>query len=118
MLLNYQHHNHLQFVCSLNIPDGHVGSGDNREADGSGETLVTGGIIVLEADLELDGLEEVPLLRLQGVLEEFLNVGTHSGCGDLSQSLRGSSYCWGRRGNHTDCDFRHDYSLPVESTGF
>ena len=96
MLLNNQHHCHFQLVCSLNIPDGHVGSGDDGEADGSGETLVTRGIIVLEADLELDGLEEVSLLRLQRVLEEFLDVVTHSGCGDLSQSLLGSSYCLGR----------------------
>jgi hypothetical protein len=51
------------------LPDRHVGSGDNRKADRSGETLITLGIIVLEADLELDGLEEVPLLRLQRVLE-------------------------------------------------
>lgn len=30
---------------------------------------------VLEADLELDGLEEVPLLGLVGVLKELLDVG-------------------------------------------
>lgn len=67
-----------QGVC---VPDGHVGAGDDRETDGSGETLVTLGIIVLEADLELDGFEEVSLLRLERVLEEFLDIGTHSGCG-------------------------------------
>jgi hypothetical protein len=68
----------------VDVPDGHVWSGDNRKAHGSRETLVTLGIIVLEADLELDSLEEVPLLRLQRVLEEFLDVGTHSGCGEIS----------------------------------
>lgn len=67
-----------------NIPDGHVGSGNDGEANGSGETLVTLGIIVLKADLKLDGLEEISLLRLQRVLEELLDVGTHSGCGNLS----------------------------------
>jgi hypothetical protein len=52
-----------------------------RKTDGSGETLVTLRIIVLEADLELDGFEEVTLLGLEGVIQELFDVGTHSGCG-------------------------------------
>ena len=57
------------------------------KADGSRETLVTLGIIILEADLKLDGLEEVSLLGLQRVLQEFFDVGTHSGWrGRLGQS--------------------------------
>ena len=71
-------------LCDVDLPDAHAGAGDNGQTDGSGETLITLGIIVLEADLEFDGLEEVPLLRLQRVLEEFLDVGTHSGCGEIS----------------------------------
>jgi hypothetical protein len=63
----------------LNIPDGHVWAGNLGKADGSRETLVTLRIIVLEANLQLDGLEEVALLGLQGVLEELLDVGSHSG---------------------------------------
>lgn len=55
-----------------------TGPGDGRELDGSGETLVTLGVVVLEADLELDGLEEVPLLGLIGVLEELLDVGANA----------------------------------------
>jgi len=56
-------------VRRLNLPDGHVWARDNWETDGSGETLVTLRIIVLEADLELDGLEEVSLLGLGRVFE-------------------------------------------------
>jgi hypothetical protein len=75
------------------VPDRHVGAGDDRETDGSGETLVTLGIIVLEADLEFDGFEEVSLLRLERVLKEFLDIGTHSGCGAICQSLL-ALYCY------------------------
>lgn len=64
---------------SGHIPDGHVGAGDDRELDGARETLVTLGVIVLEADLELDGLEEVTLLGVERVVEQLADVGTHSG---------------------------------------
>jgi hypothetical protein len=71
----------LAFVI-VNVPDAHSRAGDDGETDGSGETLVTLGIIVLEADLEFDGLEEVTLLGLKGVLKQLLDVCTHSGCGE------------------------------------
>ena len=58
-------------------------TGKGGELDGSGETLVTLGVVVLEADLEFDGLEEVPLLGLVGVLEELLNVRTNAGDRDF-----------------------------------
>jgi hypothetical protein len=94
-------------------------AGDDGETDGSGETLVTLGIIVLEADLEFDGLEEVTLLGLKGVLKQLLDVGTHSGCGEKistwSNVTRGKWRAWAY---HTDCDFRHDDSLPVELLSF
>lgn len=67
----------------VNLPDAHVWARDDRETNGSRETLVTLRIIVLEADLEFDGLEEVTLLGLEGVGKEFLYVGTHSGCGEI-----------------------------------
>lgn len=86
------------FSCIVDIPDRHVGSGHDGETDGSGETLVTLGIIVLEADLELDGLEEVSLLGLQGVFEEFLDVGTHSGYRARYQSALASYLRSHRRG--------------------
>jgi hypothetical protein len=65
--------------CSSNVPDGHVWARNLGKADGSGETLVALRIIILKADLQFDGLEEVSLLGLKRVLEEFLDVGTHSG---------------------------------------
>jgi hypothetical protein len=42
--------------------DGHLGAGDGGETDGTRETLVTLGIVVLETNLEFDGLVEVALL--------------------------------------------------------
>lgn len=62
------------------VPDAHVGAGNGRQLDGARETLVTLRVIVLEADLELDGLEEVTLLGVEGVVKQFADVGTHSGC--------------------------------------
>jgi hypothetical protein len=64
----------------FDVPDAHVGAGDRGQLDGAAETLITLGIIVLEADLEFDGLEEVSLLGVEGVIEELLDLGTHSGC--------------------------------------
>jgi hypothetical protein len=58
-------------------------TGKGRELDGSRETLVTLGVVVLEADLEFDRLEEVPLLGLVGVLKELLNVRTNAGDRDF-----------------------------------
>jgi len=77
-------HRDVPRIAIVDVPDAHSRAGNNGETDGSGETLVTLGIIVLEADLEFDGFEEVSLLGLEGVLEERLDVGTHSGCGKLS----------------------------------
>ena len=58
------------------------------ELDGSGETLVTLGIVVLEADLELDSLEKVSLLGLVGVLKELLDVATNAGNRDFRHDWR------------------------------
>jgi len=78
-------------AVSRNAPDSHAGTRNARELDGARETLVSLRIIVLEADLELDGLQEVSLLGLVRVLEQLLHVRAHSG----------------------DCDLRHDDgSLP------
>lgn len=66
------------------VPDGHVGAGDRRQLDGARETLVTLRVIVLQADLKLNGLEEVSLLGLVGVLQEL---------GDLRPDISCSMSC-------------------------
>lgn len=68
-------------------PNAHVWTWDLRKTDGSRETLVTLRIIVLETDLELDGLEEVALLGLQRVVQELLDVGTYTGNGNLRHDV-------------------------------
>jgi hypothetical protein len=62
----------IDIVLVTEDADGHARAGDGREADGSRETLVTLGIVVLQADLEFDRLQKVALLGLIAVLEEFL----------------------------------------------
>jgi hypothetical protein len=61
----------VEIVLVTEDADGHVGAGDGGQLDGAGETLVTLGVIVLQADLELNGLKEVALLGLVGVLQEL-----------------------------------------------
>lgn len=60
-------------------PDGHVGTGDGRQTDGTRETLVTLGVVVLQTDLKLNGLEEVTLLLIVRVLQQLLDILAHSG---------------------------------------
>jgi len=58
----------LDLLSSIDIgsisenADGHPGSGDVGELDGSRESLIPLRVVVLETNLELDGLNEVPLL--------------------------------------------------------
>lgn len=66
--------------------DGHVGTGDSGELDGTAETLVTLGVVVLETDLELDGLKEVTLL-LVGVSEDLLDLLTDAGGSNLRRHV-------------------------------
>jgi len=62
---------------------GHLGAGNVGELDGTRETLITLGIIVLETDLELDGLGELPLLLLGGNLNGADGF-SHGGNADLT----------------------------------
>jgi len=57
--------------------DGHVRAGDLWEFDGAGETLVTLRVIVLEADLEFDRLQEVSLLGVVAVFQQLLDVAAN-----------------------------------------
>lgn len=79
-----------------NAPDSHVGAGDGGQLDGTRETLVTLGVIVLQADLKLNGLEEVALLLVQRVVEEVVDILAHSGCwgvsGDIESIGAGNTY--------------------------
>jgi len=55
----------------------HSGSGDVGELDGTSETLVSLGIVVLEADLKFDGLDELSgllLSTLQNSLDSLLQI--------------------------------------------
>ena len=70
----------LPSLCVADLPNAHAWAGDNGQTNSSGETLVTLGVIVLEADLKFDGFEEVSLLGFERVFEKLLDVGTHSGC--------------------------------------
>jgi len=84
----------IDIVLVTENADAHVGARDLGELDGTRETLVTLRVIVLEADLQLDGFEEVALLLLLRVLEQLLHVGTHT----------------------SDRDLRHDrFGLPITS---
>ena len=62
--------------------DGHVRTGDLGKLDGTRETLISLGVVVLESDLELNGLQEVSLLGLRGG-QKVLNVLTNVGVSDL-----------------------------------
>jgi hypothetical protein len=63
----------LTMLISENA-DGHAWARDLGQLDGTAETFVTLGIVILEADLQLHGLEEVALLGLLTVLKEFFHI--------------------------------------------
>jgi hypothetical protein len=61
-----------------------VGAADVGEAEGAGEALVAGGIVVLEVDLEINGLVELALLALG---EDFLDGVLENLRGDLGHGV-------------------------------
>ena len=58
--------------------NGHARAGNSWKFNGSRETLVTLGVVVLETNLELDGLDEVALLLAVGLGEELLDRAPHA----------------------------------------
>ena len=70
----------IEIVLVTQDADAHVRAGDGRQLDGAGETLVTLRVIVLETDLELNGLEEVTLLGLVGVFQELRDLRPDISC--------------------------------------
>lgn len=79
----------VDIVLVTQDADGHVGARNAGQLDGAGETLVTLGVIVLQADLELDRLQEVALLGLVGVLQELGDLRPDIGCSAWSATTVG-----------------------------
>lgn len=51
------------------VPNGHARAGNLGELNSARETFISLGVVILEADLELDGLEKLSLLLVGGVFE-------------------------------------------------
>jgi hypothetical protein len=79
----------VNIVLVTKNADGHVRARDLGKLDGARETLVTLRVIVLQADLEFDGLEKVALLLLGGVFEKLLHVSTHTSDRNLRHDCDG-----------------------------
>lgn len=75
----------IDIVLITKNADGHSRSGDLWQLDSTRETLVTLRVVVLQADLEFDSLEEVALLLILRVIEQLLHILAHSGCGGQDQ---------------------------------
>lgn len=69
-----------------NDHDADLGLARVGEDDGTTETLITGRIVVLETNLELDGLQEIALLGFEGVLEEGIDLLGESILGKFAHS--------------------------------
>lgn len=51
------------------VPNGHARTGNLGELNGAREPFISLGIIIFEANLELDGLKKLSLLLVGGVFE-------------------------------------------------
>jgi len=74
----------IDLLCPIDIgsisenADGHAGTRNIGELDGPAETLVPLGIVILEADLEFDSLDELPLLVAIADFQQFLDRASHA----------------------------------------
>lgn len=71
--------------------DGHVWSWDLRQLQGTRETLVSLRVVVLQTDLQLDGLQEVSLLGLVREFQQLLDVFTNVGTSNIRHDEKSSS---------------------------
>lgn len=51
------------------VPDGHARAGNLGELNGARESFISHGVVILEADLKLDGLKKLSLLLVGGVFK-------------------------------------------------
>jgi len=58
--------------------NGHARAGNVREFDGSRETLISLGVVVFEANLELDSLYKVAAFLAIGISQELFNRAPHA----------------------------------------
>ena len=80
----------INVVLVTENADAHARAWDIWQLDGTRETLVTLWVVVLEANLQLDRLEEVSLLGVGGVVEQLLHVLSNAGDRDLRHDGRSS----------------------------
>lgn len=92
----------IDVVLVTEDADAHVWTRDARELDGARETLVTLRVIVLEADLEFDRLEEVSLFGILAVVKELFDV-----CSDAGDSWKVVSMDLFSASREKLTDFRH-----------
>lgn len=76
----------------------HTRAGKMGKAHGAGETLVLLRVVVLQTDLEFDGLNELAL-GLLGALEHFINEGAELVSRDLARHGRLPGECGGSKGH-------------------
>lgn len=72
----------LEVLSVSDKADLELGSGNVGESDGTSETLILLGVVVLEADLELDGLHELSLLLIG---EDLVDGLSDLGLGELGR---------------------------------
>jgi hypothetical protein len=83
----------LEIADNANL---HPRAGDVGEAESARETLIAVGVVVLEVELEVNGLLEVALLLVLGEGDDFLDGGGKFVGGDF-RHLRGLGLGGGSR---------------------